>query len=294
MDWSDLRVFLAVAQTGSLRQAAAKLGVTQPTVSRRLQNLEAAFGVPLFERSREGHRLTPAGADLLPDVRAVESAALRLEQRSTRLTSQFAETVRVGAGETAATVLARGLDRLSGGPALELVVVDKPSVLETRKPDILVLHGLPRAETGQARRVGSVDCAVYGVEAFADGYSLPLTTDELATLPWLGFVEEQEHYVTMKWLRDVMRERPPAARLMNVDLMAAAAETGVGVAVLPCFKGDGNPGLVRLTQKVDALRADYWRIIQADLARNMSVRVVADWIVTCFAEIERVPAQEQA
>jgi len=113
MEWSDLKIFLAVAQTGSLRQAARMLQVTQPTVSRRLRSLEADLGVPLFDRAREGHSLTRQGNDLLPYARAVESAALRVEQFSLKLIGDFQETVRIEAGETTATILA---ERISVNP----------------------------------------------------------------------------------------------------------------------------------------------------------------------------------
>lgn len=286
MDWSDLRIFLAVAQHGSLRRAADMLGVTQPTVARRLHNLETDMGFALFDRGRDGHHLTPAGIDLLPDIRTVESAALRVEQRSLGLATQLTETVRVAAGQTSAAVLARGLHLLTAGPAVELVVTDTPGAAETRAPDIFLLHGLPTSQTGVTRRVGSVNCAVYGARTFAKARTLPLSSADLATLPWLGFAEEQEHYVTMQWLNEIMRGRPPTARLVNTDLMAAAAAEGFGVAVLPCFKGDENARLVRLSEQIMTLRADYWTLIQPDLARNPSVRIVADWIVDCFRHVD--------
>lgn len=286
MNWSDLRVFLAVAQLGSLRQAADMLGVTQPTIARRLRSLETDLGIPLFDRTREGHRLTTAGAELLPEARFVETAGLRFEQRSLGLLSRLTETVRVGAGETAAAVLAQGLNHIADGPVIELIVTDFPLPADRRIPEILVRHGVPKTETGLTRRVGSVSCAVYGVNTFAEGRALPLLPTDLVSLPWLGFVEEQEHYVTMRWMRQQMRDRPPAARLMNTNLMAAAAAAGVGVAVLPCFRGNADPGLVALSAPIGVLQADYWMVTQPDLARNKAVRAVADWIITCFRTLD--------
>ncbi|SMF51227.1 DNA-binding transcriptional regulator, LysR family [Tistlia consotensis] len=282
MDWDDLRAFLAVAQLGSLRRAAEALGVTQPTIARRLRGLEADLGLPLFERERDGHRLTAAGAVLLPEARAVETAALRVERRSHGLVGGLAETLRVGAGEWAAALLARGLAGIAEGPGIELLVTGAPAPGAGRAPEILVRHGIPETGEGLTRRVGALDCALYGAPRFAEGRALPLGPAELASLPWLGFVEEQEHYVTMRWLRERMRERPPAARLMRSDLMAAAAAGGVGVAVLPCFLGDALPGLLRLSAPIEALRADYWAVAHPDLARNPSVRAAVDWILDCF------------
>ncbi|MBL4646695.1 MAG: LysR family transcriptional regulator [Rhizobiales bacterium] len=157
-----------------MRQAADFLGVTQPTIARRIRALEADLGIPLFERSREGHHLTAAGAELLPEARRVESAGLRFEQRSLGLLTGLRETVRVGAGETAAAVLARGLHLIEGGPTIELVVSDVSSPIESRAPEILVRHGVPEVETGLTRRVGSINCALYGAHKLGENRALPL------------------------------------------------------------------------------------------------------------------------
>lgn len=286
MNWSDLRVFIAVAQLGSLRQAAQVLGVTQPTVARRIQELEADLGLPLFERGREGHRLTAAGAKLLPVVRAVETAALRVEKRSLDLLNQLRETVRVEAGETAAAVLTRGLHNLTDGPNVELLVTGIASAIANRTPEILVQHGMPEEVRALTRRVGSISCAIYGAAIFAEDHTLPLSDTVLTALPWLGFVQEQEHYITMRWLRKKMRDNPPAARLMNTDLMVVAASAGVGVAVLPCFVGNAVSGLIQLSLPIDALRADFWIVTHPDLSRDSSVRTVMDWIASCFRTSE--------
>ena len=57
VQWDDARIFLAVARGGSLSAAALVLGLGIATVSRRLQRLEEALGVPLFSRHQSGYRL---------------------------------------------------------------------------------------------------------------------------------------------------------------------------------------------------------------------------------------------
>lgn len=286
MNWSDLRVFLAVARLGSLRQAAQMLGVTQPTVARRIQELEADLGLPLFERARDGHRLTVAGTELLPEVQAVEAAALRVEKRSVGLLKRLNEAVRIEAGETAAAVLTRGLHDLTNGPNVELVVTGVVTPKVGRTPEILVQHGMPEEVDGLTRCVGSINCAIYGSLEFAEGRTLPLSDAELTTLPWLGFVEEQEHYITMRWLRKRMKDRPPVARLMNTDLMVVAATAGVGTAVLPCFIGGAVSELRQLSPSIDSLRAEYWIVVHPDLSQSPSIRSVIDWIVSCFRQAD--------
>lgn len=83
----QMRVFLAVAETGSFRSAAIRLSRVQSAVSHAIANLEAQLGVTLFDRSARRPRLSDVGAALLPDIRtllvkvdAVQARARSLNQ----------------------------------------------------------------------------------------------------------------------------------------------------------------------------------------------------------------------
>lgn len=73
--WDDLRVFLALYRRGSLKRGAQELGVNISTASRRLDALEAATGVHLFDRTPQGARPTAAAEQLLPFAESMEQAA---------------------------------------------------------------------------------------------------------------------------------------------------------------------------------------------------------------------------
>ena len=82
MDWDDVRVFLAVARNGSMRAAGRALGLSQPTIARRLASFEAACGGPtLFDRLPDGLRVNAAGEQLIPVAESAEDAMLTLERR---------------------------------------------------------------------------------------------------------------------------------------------------------------------------------------------------------------------
>src|SRR6185312_1510129 len=66
-----LRYFLAVAETQHFTKAAAKLHVTQPTLSHQIRQLEGQLNLPLFDRVGRGIKLTAAGELLLPHARRV-------------------------------------------------------------------------------------------------------------------------------------------------------------------------------------------------------------------------------
>ena len=84
MDWARLPYFLAVARGGSLRAAAEATGGTHATVDRNLKALETTYGVRLFERSKAGLVLTPAGEALVPMAEEAEAAVIAGRRRLQR------------------------------------------------------------------------------------------------------------------------------------------------------------------------------------------------------------------
>src|ERR1700736_4250143 len=110
MDWSDVRVFLAVAREGSMRAAGRALGLSQPTIARRLAAFEISFGgQTLFDRLPEGLRLNAVGEQLVAAAEGVEDALLRLERRRAAASRELSGTVWLSTGECAAGFLARCL-----------------------------------------------------------------------------------------------------------------------------------------------------------------------------------------
>src|SRR5690606_36896005 len=69
LSWDDLRLFLCVAEVGSINRAAGKLGLGQATVSRRIADLEAQVGHSLFVRNVDGATTTPLGQQLVEPIR---------------------------------------------------------------------------------------------------------------------------------------------------------------------------------------------------------------------------------
>src|SRR5215813_9951636 len=71
-NWDDLKPFLAVARAGSTLGAAKLLGLSQPTVQRRIAALEKSLGCQLVERYPSGYRLSPLGAELCVRAEQIE------------------------------------------------------------------------------------------------------------------------------------------------------------------------------------------------------------------------------
>jgi DNA-binding transcriptional LysR family regulator len=99
LDWTSLRDFLAVAEGGSLSRAARRLGVSQPTLTRRMAALEARFRTELFRRTSRGVELTEAGESMLQPARQMQEDAAAVEIAVSGHDAALAGAVRVTATE---------------------------------------------------------------------------------------------------------------------------------------------------------------------------------------------------
>jgi DNA-binding transcriptional LysR family regulator len=279
MDWDDVRVFLAVARHGSLRAAGRELGLSQPTIARRLAAFEATFGGPtLFDRLPEGARLNAAGERLVPAAERVEQAMLTLERRRAAASPALNGTVRVATGECAAGFLARCLSgstttALAPGITLELVASRQALNLARREADLALRHQPPQRGDYYVSKLGTFACAVY--------HRRGEDTDA-----WVTYTEEQAHYEPARWIKRQLEETTSAVALRASSMLMhlEAIRAGTGRGVLPCYVGDGHPLLERLTSPIPELAATYWMIVHRDLRRSACVRAVMDWIRQVFAE----------
>jgi DNA-binding transcriptional LysR family regulator len=280
MDWDDVRVFLAVAREGSMRAAGRALGLSQPTIARRLAAFEATFGGPsLFDRLPEGLRLNAAGEDLIPAAESIEDAVLTMERRRAAASPVLSGTVRVSTGECAGGFLARCLSgptrtALPSGITLELVdELGQTANLVRHQADMALRHEPPEGGDFYISKAGTFACAVYRRRAAAAG-------------AWVTYTEEQAHYAPARWVQRQLGEtrKPVALRASSMLMHLEAIRAGTGRGVLPCYVGDGHPLLERLTPPIPEIAAEYWIIVHRDLRRSPCVRAVIDWIKAVFAE----------
>ena len=289
MDWDDVRVFLAVALEGSMRAAGRTLGLSQPTIARRLAAFEATFGGPtLFDRLPEGLRLNAAGEQLVPAAECVEDAMLTLERRRAAASPVLSGTVRVSTGECAAGFLARSLSgptttALPSGITLELVFESGQTAnLARREADMALRHHPPESGDFYISKAGTFACAVYRRRGAAAG-------------AWVTYTEEQAHYEPARWVQRQIEEtrKPVALRASSMLMHLEAIRAGTGRGILPCYVGDGHPLLERLTPPIPEIAAEYWIIVHRDLRRAACVRAVIDWVKAIFAEQRDVLAGDR-
>lgn len=245
MEWSDLRIFLAIARSGTLGGAARLAGQTQPTMGRRLRALEAAIGAALFQRTSEGFILTDEGQAILAHAEQMEEAALAIQRKLSGQTAVPSGLLRVAAsdwfGAHILSPLAASFRRQYPEVSIELITDSRPFSLARREADIAFrITPFEEADVIQ-RKLLHMDYAAYGAPGLeppqpGDGSGCTLITMDAA------FADIPD----AKWLRKVLPNARIGFASNSRDAQAIQCAAGAGVAVLPCLLGDLIAAIKRL------------------------------------------------
>jgi DNA-binding transcriptional LysR family regulator len=279
--WDDFRLIKAVAETRNLPAAAARLGVNHSTVFRRLRQIEALLGFPLFERHRTGYALTAAGEE-------VAALAARVDEDITGVTRRLAGQAPAPAGEvriaTSDSLLAELLMPMLARfrlahPAIRLEVVTGNAALNLSRRDADVALRATDAppDTLVGRRLARIAWALYG----AASQDLPPEAEDGRT--WLSLSDNLGSLKAVRFVRERVPAMLVAARFDSVQALTLGVEAGLGIAHLPCFAGDGRPALRRLAPAEPDFAADLWLLTHPDLRHTPRVRVLLDFLA---AEIQ--------
>lgn len=267
-NWNDLKLVLAIRRAESLAGGAKALGINHSTAFRRLNALEESLGVRLFERMPSGTYLaTPAGERMATTAELLETETASLDRdivgQDHRLTGQL----RVTSSETLAyRVLTGELARFRAahpGIVVELLVDNRILNLSRREADVALRVARPREPELFGRKLADVAWAVYG-------------TAEVAAkegAPYIGWSIEANAVASAEWVHRNVAQDAIAYRTTSLVNQLAAARAGMGLAVLPCYLGDPEPGLVRaLPGPIAELTSELWIVTHADLKRTARIR----------------------
>jgi DNA-binding transcriptional LysR family regulator len=282
-DWNEPRLVLAVHRAGGLTAAAEALGIDHSTAFRRLNALEKKLGVRLFERLPGGsYQATPAGERMAAAAERMEDETLSLARdiagRDHRLTGRL----RVTSSETLAySRLTRHLAafrQAHPGIVVELVIDNRVLSLSRREADIALRPVRPREGDLWGRKLADVAWMLYASPARLEAIGGPLSrAQDAARHPLIGWQEDIAGIRAADWLG---RAAPAAAfvyRTSSLVNQLVAAKAGIGVALLPCYLGDGHPGLARaLAAPIPELAGELWIVTHADLKGTARVRAFFD------------------
>ncbi len=278
MQWDDLQTFLAIARHGTLSAAARDLGVTQPTMGRRLAAMEQRMGARLLQRLPGRYALTALGESVLANAERIDAEAHAAERTIVGRDIALEGIVRVTtvdalADRVVTPALAR-LQQAHPGIFVELIPNERALSLSKREADIALRMSRFEGHEIFARKAGSLALGIYATAEWRNR--------EGAQARLITVLDDQEHLPEARWLRELYPEAPAGFRSNSREVMLAAAISGAGIAVLPRFRADSEPGLVQLHPESPDRVRDVWLGVHADMRHMPRIRAVMDAILAQF------------
>ena len=280
LDWEDVRYFVELARNGTLSATARKLRDNHATVARRIANLEALLGRPLFDRRIKGYVLTAEGKAVLGEASVMDEAALYVLRRLDAGT-ELSGSVRLAVGRVLAERFL--IDRLRAFheryPAIDLEIIGGSRVvsLAKREADVALRYGSPKDSELVARRVARITFGLYTSPAYRD----KLNAGQAPT--FIGFDQESDFVPEAAWLAGKFGDRRFSFRTNSQTTQAAAARAGYGVALLPRYIVTVHePDLVEVSLGGRLPERDVWLLTRRDLTKVPRVRAVADYLAEVF------------
>jgi DNA-binding transcriptional LysR family regulator len=291
-DWDAYRVFLRVVERGSFSRAAGELGISQPTASRRIDDLERALGARLLVRRSRGVVPTPTGERVLAEARRMSLSAIAATRMATGEPGPTVRRVRIAATEgLGALWLPQRVETLRAGDAslaIELVIDNAATDLASRQADIAVRLFRPRQPDLVARSVGTLGFGFFASPKYLQSRPPLRRLADLARHDHVGFVDRGVPLPSyMRWLRKLVPEERFVCAASSLLAMHELARAGQGIVLgTIALLGDaprGDRQLIRVLPRARPPAMDVWLAAHVDVRRDPDVALVMDRLAAVFA-----------
>nr|WP_019833971.1 LysR substrate-binding domain-containing protein [Sphingomonas sp. PR090111-T3T-6A] len=281
MNWDDMRIFLALARSGTLAAAARAAGQDATTVARRIQRLEAALATTLFEHGPAGQSLTEGGHRLLAHAEAMEAGARAVQQQAEE-GAALGGTIRLSVSEGfgsgfIAPRLARFAER-HPGVAVDLIASTGFLNPSRREADIAIMLARPRGGPLIAAKLTDYRLGVYAARDHLDRTGPVESVDALTRRRLVGYVPDLIYAPELRYLAEVDERLEAEIRSSSITAQTRLIASGAGCGILPCFLGDATPGLVRLLPRAVSIERSFWLVVHRDMRRVARVEAFIAWL----------------
>ncbi len=290
MDWNLIRSFLAVAENGTLAAAARNVGVSQPTLGRRIDALEASLGLVLFARGRSGMTLTEAGLSIVEDARAMRAEADRLAVKAAGRVQSVSGTVRITASEVVSTyilppiITALGLEE----PDIQVELVPSNAVenLLSRDADIAVRMVRPVQNDVIARKTNDLGMGTFAHEDYLARFGIPTGTQELFQHRIVGMDRSN---LIIDGMADMGIRAQRSSFAVRTDDQVAYVElvrAGAGIGFVAHMIAETDPRLRRILPEIKIPALPIWLASHRELRTSQRIRRVMDFLHERISALE--------
>lgn len=289
-DWDDVKAFVAAAQTGSFGAAARRLRMTQPTITRRIDDLEIRLGARLFDRGLRGVTLTRAGE-------LVFDRAFTMQRAFSDIERLVLESERPDAGEVTIAV-PEGIGGYIVGPEIADFMRENPAIqmgLDCGSYPDSPVDGHVDLSIQLTEGDGTVDMvstplatlhyALFASKAYLDTYGAPTRLDAAVGHRFVYHSAQARDRGGAKTAA-FLELAAPALIVNSSTAMLHAIQAGAGIGAIPTAIVKVTPELVMLD--IPPLAApQLWLCHHREALKSRRVAKVANWLVSIFDARER-------
>ncbi len=282
INWDNLRIFLAVARSQSATGAAGALGMDHSTITRRLRRLEKEIGSKLFDRTPQGHSLTPGGLRLFESIERIESALSLVDVEIGSDSQVPTGQVRLGATEGFGSFfLAPHLaDFCAQYPAItvDLLLVPRFVDLSKREADLAISIERPESGAYVVCKLADYRLLLYATREYLDNHPAISRLTDLQVHRLIGYVDELAFSAELRYLNKMAPGGVVSLRSTSVAAQFFAARRGHALAALPCFIGNTCPDLIPVLPGTAEVVRTFWMVAPGERREIARVRVLWDFL----------------
>ena len=277
-NWDHIRYFLALAEHGTLSQAAKALGVSHSTVMRRIKAFEDQLNVHLFEHNNAGYSLTAAGKMLHSEASKMQGTLTALSREISGSDDELEGEVVITTTDTLARyVLPKLLAELSGQyPAIQfsLYMANELNDIYNHEADIAVRSCKQAPENLIGRKVGEIQFKAAASRSYVDKHELTAFPGSLNGHRAIMLNEFYASTPFYQWFEKRINNQGSVSKVNNFLCAAALAREGMGITVLPSYMLDKESNLIELKTADGISSNDLWVLSHSDLRDTNKVRVI--------------------
>lgn len=261
-DWSLMRAFLAVAETGSLSAAARQLGQSQPTLGRQIRQAEAALEADLFLRRPRGLELTETGAKLVAPARRMRDAMSEISLQAAGTAARPAGPVRITASEVMAHFalppIIAALRKSDPDITVTLLPTDTGENLLYREADIAVRMYPSTQLDLVTKRLGDIPLGIYAAQSYLDRKGTPQTPEDMLHHELIGYDKDPRILDGMRAMGFAPEPGLFATRCDDQVTYWELVKAGCGIGFAQVEQGRQTPGIVRLLPELPIPPLTVW------------------------------------
>lgn len=281
-EWGDVRYFLAVARAGSSLGAAAQVGSSQSTVTRRIDALEATLDLKLFERRATGYVLTDQGKELFPLAEAAELALERILDASAVAKRQLSGRIRFAlppdGGDPA--IMGPVVDFMRQHPGVIVEAVPGLEFADVAAGDVdIAFRAGPRPDDPGliARKVGEIVWQPCCSVAYAEEHGTPRSLSDIGNHRMVGAEGQLAQSTPFRRFHELVG--PCALRGNSVHALVGYMRVGAGISILPEVTIASNDEIIGCLPPLAEAPSEAWIITRDDIRKTPHVRAFLDFIV---------------